>query len=82
MTHFMPSGALFELVSCPHYLLEILFYTSILFIIDHGYIRWCLVLLFVTTNQIYSAVVTHQWYIDNFPNYPFKTRKAIVPFIL
>ena len=81
MDHFVPTGGHFDLISCPHYLMEILIYIS--FSMVHSFANTtlnCLV-IFVATNQAFSALFTHSWYKDNFKNYPIN-RKALIPFIL
>ena len=35
--------------------------------------------LWVVSNQVIVAILSHQWYKQNFPNY---TKKAIIPFVL
>lgn len=78
--HHIPHGDLFELCSCPHYLMEIIIYTSlnVLFIGQHQ-ILLCL-WIFVASNQFISAYFVHLWYKERFPNYP-KDRKALIPFL-
>ena len=35
--------------------------------------------LWVVSNQMVVAILSHQWYLKNYPNY---SKKAIIPFIL
>eukprot|EP00474_Spongospora_subterranea_P002237 CRZ02695.1 hypothetical protein [Spongospora subterranea] len=76
----IPDGSLFELVSCPHYLLEILLYISLNIIVGPAP-QFILCSLSVTSNQILLGHMVHRWYIDNMPNYPSK-RRAIIPYVL
>ncbi|PAV88294.1 hypothetical protein WR25_13152 [Diploscapter pachys] len=73
-------GGLFDLVSSPHFLLEMLIYVSMT-----GFLWQCFafkfVLLFVVLNQMCAGFVTHQWYLSTFPGKYPKERKAIIPWI-
>lgn len=79
--HHIPRGSLFELVSCPHYLMEILIYFSV-YLMSQKNILWFILLNFVIVNQVMAALLTHNWYLKTFADkYPRK-RKAIIPLLL
>ncbi len=76
----IPYSDWFDYVSCPHYLAEIVIYTS-LWIFTGFKLSSTLVLLFVICNLVYSATETHKWYLEKFrETYP-KNRKIIVPYL-
>ncbi|KAL5292509.1 SRD5A3.2 family protein [Megaselia abdita] len=77
--HRIPTGRLFNLVTSPHYLFEILIYVVIFFIIPQSS-SWRYCTLWVISNQVENAWLTHKWYKETFKNYP-KSRKAIIPFV-
>ncbi|KAK9789771.1 hypothetical protein WJX73_009613 [Symbiochloris irregularis] len=77
----LPTGGAFALVSCPHYLGEIVIYAGLLMSYGrHSELPW-LIFLWVTANLILAAVPMHHWYQEHFRNYP-KQRRAIIPFVL
>ncbi|KAL3315610.1 hypothetical protein Ciccas_005754 [Cichlidogyrus casuarinus] len=79
-TYGEPSGCMFNHFSCPHYLLEITYYTVLFSLVaqfsTHAYFLrlW----LFVIINQACSVLVTHQWYCENLPNWA-ASRARFVP---
>lgn len=75
----IPSGGLFELVSCPHYLAEIIIYLG-LSIASQGQLMPLLMLVWVGVNLVLAAAATHKWYRRRFKAYP-PARKALVPFV-
>lgn len=77
--HRIPTGRFFNLITSPHYLFEILIYTIIFCLIPQSN-SWMYCTLWVISNQVENAWLTHKWYKDTFKNYP-KTRKAIIPFV-
>ena len=79
--HKIPRGDWFELVSCPHYLCEILIYVSLLVILGGYHLLAYAMVAFVLTNQVGCGMTSHQWYQTKFEDYP-KSRKAIIPWIL
>lgn len=79
--HFVPSGGLFEYVSCPHYLLEVILYFIILVGQRFENTYWNLAFLLVISTQTINAVTEHSWYKKEYKEYP-KQRKAIFPYIL
>lgn len=78
--HLMPSGGWFKYLSSPHMTAEVGLYLT-LFILLSKNTSYIYCLLWVVTNQLSNALLTHQWYKETFPKYP-KERKAFIPFIL
>ncbi|CAL1534474.1 unnamed protein product [Lymnaea stagnalis] len=78
--HFIPHGHLFELVSCPHFLCEIIIYISHCLVFKFSNVYLISVALFVLVNQTVVSVTAHKWYRENFPNYP-PYRKAFLPYL-
>ncbi|XP_051930326.1 polyprenol reductase [Hippocampus zosterae] len=81
LTHRMPKGGCFELVSCPHYLAELLIYVSLSLVAGGLSLTWWLVVLYVFFNQALAALLCHEHYIDKYPYYPAR-RKAFIPFVM
>lgn len=75
----IPRGGLYELVSCPNYLGELLEW------IGWAIATWSLAGLsfaaFTAANLVPRALTHHRWYREKFPEYP-RGRRAIVPFVL
>ncbi len=75
----VPRGWLYERVSCPNYLGEILVWTG------WAVATWSwagLAFLLVTIcNLVPRAIQNHRWYHEKFPDYPAQ-RKAVVPYLL
>lgn len=75
----IPQGWLFDYVSCPNYLGEILEW------LGFAILAWNLAALsfFVWTvaNLLPRALANHKWYYEHFDNYPEK-RKALIPWVL
>ncbi|XP_038063390.1 polyprenol reductase-like [Patiria miniata] len=80
-SHKIPRGDWFELVSCPHYLAEILVYVAIVTTLGFGHTMSYLLFGFTASNQLFAGYSVHLWYRDNFPNYP-KGRKAVIPWLI
>lgn len=76
----VPHGDWFEVVSCPHYLAEIVIYAGILIASGGLDLTMWLLFGFVVANLVFSAAETQRWYIHKFETYPQK-RYAILPFI-
>lgn len=77
-----PSSWVFQLVSCPHYLAEIVLYSG-LFTLLSPVTTWTVhgpIMLFIVANLACTAKQTHMWYRAKFQNYP-KKRKALIPYI-
>ena len=79
--HHIPRGDLFELCSCPHFFMEILIYAAIatVFLWQHEVCN-C-IFVFVIVNQTLSGLMSHKWYLQNFPSYP-KHRTAVIPYFI
>ena len=72
---------MFKYVSCPHYLSEIIVYTSLAAILGfREHLPWLCLTGYVCSTQLYLAHSTHAWYKKEFANYP-KERRSILPFI-
>ncbi len=75
----IPVGGLFNYVSNPSYLTELIAWTGF------AIASWSLGAVFVLTisaaNLLPRAFQTHRWYLDKFDNYP-KGRKVIVPYVI
>lgn len=74
----VPRGGLFDLVSCPNYLGEIVEWTGF------ALVMWALpgtaFLVWTVANLVPRALQHHRWYRATFPDYP-RTRRALVPFL-
>ncbi|XP_068448964.1 polyprenol reductase [Clinocottus analis] len=81
LAHKMPAGGWFELVSCPHYLAELLIYVSLSVVLGGLSLTWWLVVVYVLFNQALAAQLCHDLYVSKFDSYP-KHRKAFIPFVL
>lgn len=77
----VPRGDWFQLVSCAHYLAEIVIYAGLVIASGGQEITVWLVLCWVVANLSIAAVETHVWYVAKFPDYP-RTRRAIIPLLL
>ncbi|XXG86105.1 hypothetical protein AAC387_Pa11g1065 [Persea americana] len=76
----IPHGDWFEIVSCPHYLAEIVIYAGLLIASGGSDITVWLLFGFVVSNLVFAAAETQRWYHHKFDNYPCY-RRAILPFI-
>lgn len=79
--YHIPKGELFELISCPHFFMEILIHTSFSVMSQLSNTPLLFLLLFVVTNQIIAGILNHKWYKQTFPSYPIK-RKAVIPYLI
>ncbi len=74
----IPFSGLFEYVSCPNHLGEILEWAGF------AVMTWCLPALtfwiWTMANVIPRTLAHHKWYQEKFPDYPAK-RKAFLPFL-
>lgn len=77
--YVIPSGWLFNYISCPHYFGEIIEWGG------WALITWSLpglaFFVFTIANLFPRAISSHKWYRQKFSAYPAE-RKAIVPFII
>lgn len=78
--HSIPRGGYFELVSSPHMFFEIVMYVA-LYAITARNTSAVYVLAWVLSNQTMNAWLTHQWYRENFADYPAR-RRAVFPHVL
>uniref|UniRef100_A0A8C2ZTI0 Polyprenal reductase n=1 Tax=Cyclopterus lumpus TaxID=8103 RepID=A0A8C2ZTI0_CYCLU len=81
LAHAVPKGGWFELVSCPHYLAELLIYVSLSLVVGGLSLTWWLVVLYVLFNQALAAQLCHDLYVSKYESYP-RHRKAFIPFVL
>ncbi|KAH8263493.1 hypothetical protein KR044_009756, partial [Drosophila immigrans] len=78
--HLLPSRGWFNLISSPHMFFEVVMYYCLADLMTP--IRtWKLIFVWVASNQTINALLTHQWYKENFKDYP-KRRHAIIPYLL
>jgi hypothetical protein len=77
--YYIPYGGLFKYISCPNFFGEITEW------LGFAVMTWCMptlsFFLWTCVNLIPRALDHHQWYKEQFANYPSE-RKAIIPFIL
>ncbi|XP_045492288.1 polyprenol reductase [Colias croceus] len=78
-SHKIPYGRLFEIVSSPHRLCEIIMYTVLLLLIPTK--TFFCIYLWVLCNQIQTAIQAHVWYKNTFKEYPVQ-RYAVFPGVL
>lgn len=78
--HALLTGGLFDLVSSPQMLTEVVMYGA-WYAVLWGGSGWKYVIAFVWGNQFEIALISHQWYKDKFKDYP-RQRKAIIPYVL
>ncbi|CAB9501932.1 oxo-5-alpha-steroid 4-dehydrogenase 1 [Seminavis robusta] len=76
--YVIPHGGFFRYVSAPHYMGEILEWTGFA-IATQSLAAWSFV-LFTLINLVPRGVAHHQWYLQNFKDYPLE-RKAVIPFV-
>mmetsp|Transcript_17269 Transcript_17269/g.51724 ORF Transcript_17269/g.51724 Transcript_17269/m.51724 type:complete len:306 (-) Transcript_17269:5708-6625(-) len=79
-TYRIPNGGAFKMVSCPHYLGEIVIYVGLLVIQRGAHLNSWLILAWVVCNLVLAAGATHAWYRRQFKAYP-PSRKALVPLV-
>lgn len=78
--HSIPRGGYFEQVSSPHMFFEIVMYAALFAIIGRN-TSALYVFAWVLSNQTMNAWLTHQWYRENFADYP-PQRRAVFPYLL
>lgn len=79
-SHNIIHSGWFKFVSSPHFFFEICIYISFWLVVPNN-LTYHFMLLFVIVNQVFAGVLTHQWYLNSFKNYP-KHRKAIIPYLI
>jgi 3-oxo-5-alpha-steroid 4-dehydrogenase 1 len=77
--YFVPTGGLFEYISCPNYFSESVEWLGYSIATGSSFPAW-IFLISTAANLWPRAYRTHQWYKNEFRNYP-KERKAVIPFI-
>lgn len=78
--HVIPRGGLFELLSAPHFLCEIIIYLAMGIISWNCWTFWMGPVLLTVINQLLMINETHKWYKNNFKDYPVRYR--FVPYVL
>jgi 3-oxo-5-alpha-steroid 4-dehydrogenase 3 len=84
----IPTKGWFRIISCPHYLAEIIIYISFALMLrsdtshDLTLYQSITLVVWVATNLSVSAIQSHDWYLLQFPEYAALQRKAIFPFLL
>ena len=66
----------FEVDHCSKIFISIF---SLVFVMGTDHTTGLFIALWVVSNQMVVAILSHQWYLKNYPNY---SKKAIIPFIL
>lgn len=81
-TYQIPKGGMFQFVSCPHFLGEILEWTGFC-VASNGSLATFSFLIWTVCNLIPRALAQHQWYHSKFPEeYKQLRRKAVFPLVL
>jgi hypothetical protein len=84
-SYTLPSKGWFTVITCPHYLAEILIYTAFALVLAQegkvGSRHW-VVLAWVASNLTLSAIMNHSWYKTNLPSTVTVGKTAIVPFLI
>jgi 3-oxo-5-alpha-steroid 4-dehydrogenase 1 len=75
----IPTGGLFELISCPAYLTELVAWAG--FAVATWSPAGLFILAVSAANLVPRALETHRWYRRTFKDYPPK-RRALVPWVL
>ncbi|KAE8721848.1 3-oxo-5-alpha-steroid 4-dehydrogenase family protein, putative isoform 2 [Hibiscus syriacus] len=78
--YVIPHGDWFEIVSSPHYLVEMIIYAGLLVASGGTDITICLLIGFVVANLAFTEAETHRWYLQKFEDYP-QNWWAIVPYV-
>lgn len=77
--YVIPKGGLFNYVSCPNFFGEIIEWLGFaIMTLNLGSISF---LIWTICNLIPRSKAHHNWYKENFENYP-KKRKAVIPYLL
>ncbi|KAL7287810.1 hypothetical protein TKK_0018185 [Trichogramma kaykai] len=77
--HKIPHGGLFEFISAPLQLTEMILYICLLVIL-RGASTYCYIAFWVIVNQLECAYMSHKWSIETFKDYP-KNRYTVIPYI-
>lgn len=76
--YFIPKGALFEKVACPHYFFEVIAWLGIALISRH--LNMYLLAMVMAIYLAGRAVKVRDWYLEKFSDYP-ADRKSIFPYL-
>lgn len=79
--HKLPKGGIFDYISCPQLLTEILIHGAIGVALGFKHQAWWLCTGYVAISQTVRAVGRQQWYRKKFEGYP-PGRKAIIPYLI
>ncbi|KAK9164400.1 hypothetical protein Syun_005302 [Stephania yunnanensis] len=77
--YVIPYGDWFKIVSCPHYLAEMVIYAGLLIASGGSDLTIWLLFGFVVVNLTFAAAETQRWYLRKFETYP-PNRRAIFPY--
>jgi protein-S-isoprenylcysteine O-methyltransferase Ste14 len=75
----IPRGGLYERVSCPNYLGELLEWTG--WTIATWSLAGLSFAVYTAANLVPRALANHRWYRERFPDYPAE-RRAVIPYVL
>ena len=75
----LPRGGLYERVTCPNYLGELLEWVG--FAIASWSLPGLAFAVYTAANLVPRALANRRWYRERFPDYPSE-RKALIPFLL
>ncbi|KAH9521505.1 Steroid 5 alpha-reductase 3 [Dermatophagoides farinae] len=78
--YYIPRGGLFEYISCPHYMTEILIYICLWLQSSRSYL-WSTMVMFVIANQTIASLMSYRWYRKRFNDRYPTTIKALIPFL-
>jgi len=74
----IPHGGLFEYVSSPSYLSELVFWVG--FAVFTWSLAGVYILAISAANLVPRAIASHRWYLEKFPDYP-ANRKILIPHV-
>jgi 3-oxo-5-alpha-steroid 4-dehydrogenase len=81
----LPTKGWFTVITCPHYLAEILVYAGFALMLAQegktGPRHW-IVLAWVASNLTLSAIMNHAWYKKNLPGPATEGKAAIIPYLI
>lgn len=77
--YHLPHGRWFQYIGSPQNLAEILIYLSFVMMLQS--LPALALFLWVTSNQVVTAVRTHEWYMRHFDEYKKQQRRALIPFV-